>query len=177
MSQSQLTNPFNVVDPPNPAEPGGLTRFTVAGRDGETLDFTGRLLGRDSSYQSHHTHDALRSAAKNEKCSACRWFEVAIYRRYLTEKIDLDTIPPAISAIEPEPGDYIVHTVGVSTVAGEQRLSRIASTDSAFEIIEFLTVRKVDKEPFITVQSSRALAQAAARDEDIRDAYINRALV
>lgn len=156
-----------------------LKSFNLRGRDGETLDFEGVLLGRDSSEQDIHTDHPDDYAKKYEKCSACRWFEVAIYRRYVTEGSDLETDParPRIYPIDPEPGDYVVHTIGGSIVPGEHRLSRISITDSAFEIIEFLTVRKQGSEPFITAQSSRALAQAASKDEDLRDAYINRAVV
>lgn len=172
MSQHQVFDPF--------AKTTNLKRYTLAGRDDETLDFVGVLLGRDTSFQDQHTHHPRRHAAKKEKCSACRWFEVAIYQRYTTEGIDLTTDPahPRIYPLDkPVAEDYVVHTVGASAVPGEQRLSRIAVTESGFEMVELLTVRKLNEEPFITAQSSRALAQAASRDENIRDAYINRAVV
>jgi hypothetical protein len=74
-------------------------------------------------------------------------------------------------------GTYVVHTVGESVVPGETRLSRISPTPSAYEVIELLTVRRREQEPFIAAQSSRALAQAAELDDGLRDAYINRAVV
>lgn len=147
-----------------PVDPArDLRTFTVAGRDDEVIQFDGVLLGTGTSQRDEHTHHRSRTARKGEKCSACRWFEVALYRRWFTP--------------DRSESDYVVHTVGVSTVPGEQRLSRVSFTTSAFEVLELLTVRKPDSDPFIAVQSSRALAQAASRDEDIRDAYINRAVV
>lgn len=156
-----------------------LKPFRLRGRDRETLNFYGVKLGADSSEQDTHADHAGDYARKYEKCSACRWFEVAIYRRYVTEEVDLETDPahPRIFEIEPTPGDYVVHTVGGSIVPGEHRLSRISCSDSGFEVVELLTVRKSGGEPFIATQSSRALAQAAALDDGIRDAYINRAVV
>jgi hypothetical protein len=178
VSQPRVKDPFQ----PTVATAGSadaLKQFKLVGREGDEFAFTGIRLGHETSYQDQHTHHPRRAAAKREKCSACRWFEVSIYRRYLTESVDLktNTDQPRIYPIDPVPGDYVVHTVGASNVPNEQRLSRIAVTESAFEIVELLTVRKIDEQPFITVQSSRALAQAAARDEDVRDAYINRAVV
>lgn len=177
MSQPRVKDPFTPADLKVNASVDALKQFKLVGREGDEFAFTGIRLGHETSYQDQHTHHPRRAAAKREKCSACRWFEVSIYRRYATEGIDFETEPPTIFQIDPEPGDYVVHTVGASNVPNEQRLSRIAVTESAFEIVELLTVRKIDEQPFITVQSSRALAQAAARDEDVRDAYINRAVV
>lgn len=154
-----------------------LKHYKLRGRDGDDFEFEGVLLGRDTSEQDMHTDHPGEYAKKYEKCSACRWFEVSIYRRYTTQEIDLLTTPPTIIDVKPEPSDYIVHTVGGSIVPGEHRLSRISCTDSGFEVLEFLTVRKHNAEPFITAQSSRALAQAASKDEDLRDAYVNRAVV
>jgi len=136
----------------------------LEGRNGSRHEFTGALLGSGSSRSEHHSDHRGESAQRGTKCSACRWFEVAIYRR------------------EPNRhnrgvADYVVHTVGNTTVHGERRLSRIKYTRSAFDVLELLTVRPVDRDPFIAAQSARALAQAAQLDEDIRDAYINRAVV
>jgi hypothetical protein len=159
------------------AERGGIrsarpapvyARREIIGRDGEVHQFTGALLGHGTSHRDHHNHYPRRFAQRGEKCSACRWFEVAIYRR-TTAHDD----PTGVTLGH----DYVIHTVGWSVIPGEQRLSRVQFTSSAFEIIEMLTVRHQDKEPFIAVQSARALAQAAGVDQAVRDAYINRAVV
>lgn len=85
-----------------------------------------------------------------------RWFEIDLY---LTED-----------------DEYVVHTRGRSTIAGESTLSRISRTSSAFEVVELLTVNHNGK-LYIPRQSSHAMAQAAQWDDDIRDAYINRAVL
>lgn len=164
--------------------PTDLQKIELVGRDGETFDFLGKPLGVGSSQQDDHRHDVARDryAPRGVRCSACRWFEVAIYRRYVTEGIDLKTDPkrPKIYQLDsPEPGDYVVHTIGASIVPGETRLSRITPTDSPFEVIELLTVRPRDgdQQPWIPAQSARALAHAAEFDDGLREAYVNRAVV
>lgn len=159
-----------------------VAKIELVGRDGEPFDFVGTPLGAASSRRETHNHNLSRDrfAPRGVRCAACRWHEVAIYRRYATQEVDLTTDPahPRIYALrEPVAGDYVVHTVGESIVPGETRLSRVSATDSAFEVVELLTVRRPDEEPFITAQSSRALARAATLDDGLRDAYINRAVV
>jgi hypothetical protein len=85
-----------------------------------------------------------------------RWFEINIYRK--------------------RDGSYVVHTIGMSLIDGESPLVRIIMTTSAFEIISVLVVNHNNK-TYIPRQSDRALAQAAHWDDDIRDAYINRAVL
>ena len=43
------------------------------------------------------------------------------------------------------------------------------------EVVEILTV-KGQTDPFIPAPSARALAQAADKDDDIQEAYVNRAV-
>lgn len=157
--------------------PTELRQFELRGRDGDEVRFTGQLLGFGTSRRDNHNHYPRRFAAKGEKCSACRWLEVYLYRRYADEEVDLAATPPTLAKITPVPTDYVVHTVGATDVPGEHRLSRISFTTSAFEVLELLTVRRPGDEPFVAAQASRALAQAASLDRGIRDAYINRAVV
>lgn len=156
-----------------------LQKIELAGRDSEPFGFMGAPLGVGSSRRDTHLHDREREryAPKGTRCSACRWFEVAIYRRFTAEEIDLSTTPPKLRTIEPEAVDYVIHTVGASAVPGEQRLSRIEVTDSAFEVVELLTVRREGDSPWIPAQSSRALARAAELDDGLHEAYVNRAVV
>jgi hypothetical protein len=142
-------------------------RIELSGRDGRRQTFTGVLLGSGSSRSEVHSDHLGDYAARGTKCSACRWFEVAIYARIH----DRDT------GLYPTVKDYVVHTVGGSVVPREKRFSRIQTTTSPYDVIELVTVRPVDREPFIASQSARALAQAADVDDGIRDAYINRAVV
>lgn len=72
-------------------------------------------------------------------------------------------------------GGYIVHTVGHTTFDDEITRVRIARTRSAWEVVELLTVTHKGS-TYIPRDSARALAQAAAYDEAIRDAYVNRAV-
>jgi len=146
----------------------GPTRTVrLAGRDGEEHIFTGYALGVATSRAEQHTH-STRYAAPGDKCSACRWFSVGIYRVF---------DEPETSDGRPKPRGYVVQTVGESVVPGEQRLARVQETASAYEVLELLTVRRRNAEPFITPQSLRALAQAANLDDGVRDAYVNRAVV
>lgn len=138
-----------------------LQQFEITGRDGKLHRFTGRLLGAATSRVNDHNH-ATTFAPRGDKCSACRWFEVAVYRFRASNDVH---------------DGYVVHTVGGSVVPGEQRLSRVEYTDSAFEVIELLTIRPSNRKPFMMSQSARALAQASDHDDDLRDAYINRAVV
>ncbi len=128
--------------------------YTIEGRDENRFSFRGRRLGHGTSWRDGRP----------------RWFEVDIYKATT--------------------GTYIVHTQGRSEVAGEKTLARILRTQSAFEIIEMLTVTKCDvcashtcqsrehtKRLYLPRQSSHALAQAAQWDDDIRDAYVNRAVL
>lgn len=146
------------------AGPARIVRLT--GRNGEQHVFAGYALGVASSRAEQHTH-TTRYAAPGEKCSACRWFSVGIYRIF-------DELDPGK---RPKPRGYVVQTVGESVIPGEKRLARVEETPSAYVVVELLTVRRRGTEPFITSQSLRALAQAAQSDEDMRDAYINRAVV
>jgi len=146
----------------------GPTRTVrLAGRDGQEYSFTGYALGVATSRADQHTH-STRYAAPGDKCSACRWFSVGIYRVFAE---------PTGSGERLKPRGYVVQTVGESVIPGEQRLARVEETPSAYDVLELLTVRRRGAEPFITSQSLRALAQAARLDEDMRDAYINRAVV
>jgi hypothetical protein len=96
--------------------------------------------------------------ATTEKPGKPRWFEITLYRLH------------ADSAIE-HGGSYALHTVGRSTVADESDRFRVRFTDSPFEIIEFLTDHRAAP-PRLTYAATRALAQAADRDDEVRRAYL-----
>lgn len=122
-----------------------------------------RLLSRDGTYVEI---DAIMlgngtSWAEGKE----RWFEVGLYAL--------------------EDGTYVVHTIGRSTVTGERDLGRVEMTDSPYEVIEMLTVRRVSsrhgqrtggdrraQNPYLPKASLRALAQAAEFDDGINEAYV-----
>lgn len=120
----------------------------------QLITFTGVEIGTASSKYDTHNHDADRPV-NGQRCSACRWQEVRLFKRAT--------------------GDYAVYTVGRSVVPGEKDFIKYRTTTSAFEVIELLTVRN-GSNTFLPVPAARALAQAAQHDDDIRDAYVNRAV-
>jgi hypothetical protein len=138
--------------------------------DGSEREVVGQLLGFSSSQRPYHNHPDprdMRQYPEEWKCSACRWFEVTII--YV-----------------PADETYAVYTVGRSALNGEQPRPRIQFTQSPHEIIEMLTDRRrrhaTDAEagssqPRLPVAAAHCLAQAAAVDPDIEDAYVNRAVV
>lgn len=87
---------------------------------------------------------------------------------------------------EPPSGRYLVVTAGRTIVPDEMDFRRASFTDSPYEVIELLRVEsardRIAREqrglPEASAQrslpsvSARALAQAAAYDDDLRDAYL-----
>lgn len=137
-----------------------MESFTLHTETGDHT-FTGKIMGASTSEASYHNHagDFLAPGrtpdGRRTKCSACRWLETKLY------VTDTDK--------------FVVHTVGRSIVPGETDYARVTFTPSAYEVVEILTI-KSGKEPYIPVPSARALAQAAQLDDDIHDAYVNRAV-
>ena len=178
----------------------GLERFDEkTGALAESVRFEGRILGSASSeHANHRNHDGLNWAPKRVKCSACRWLEVTIYRRRTKvggncalchgqgyERFDgvnvrcPDCTDPKGQFVYDY--DYVIHTVGVSEVPGEIDFVRIHQTSSAFEVVELLTVRRPNlttgqTDAYMPPQHAMALAQAAILDEDLQEAYVNRAV-
>lgn len=121
----------------------------------DMVAFTGEEIGNASSKYETHNHDVVAGPLPGQRCSACRWQEVRLFQRH--------------------DGWFCVYTVGRSVVPGEKDFIKYRTTQSAFEVIELLTVRN-GKNTFLPVPAARALAQAAQKNDDIRDAYINRAV-
>lgn len=108
-----------------------------------------QILGRDGASE---TIDAkLLGWGSSNRPDKTRWFEVAIYR-----------------TVE---GEYVVHTMGKSIVRDEQTRARIIRTSSPYEIVEVLTVTHRG-DTYVPNASTRALAQAAAHDTGVREAYL-----
>lgn len=157
------------TDATRSAKLGALGHFTIDRLHPETeqtigtLRFEGWIIGAATSRQRvHRSHGDERFAPRKVKCSACRWNEVTIYVRQHPE--------------DNNRFDYVVVTVGASEVPGEVDLQTITETSSAFEVLEALTVRPRSGAPFLPGQYASALAQAASRDDDLREAYLNRAV-
>lgn len=146
---------------------------------GSTIIYAARLAFATSE-QPRHNHAIDRPPMRNptkpefdgeptyRRCSACRWFEIEIYRLH------------GQSAVEAGRGVYLVHKTGRSVVDSETSLHTLVYTNSPYEVIEILTVRKRGvnaHQAFLPVPSARALALAAGYDADIREAYLDRAVV
>lgn len=132
-----------------------LRLFTIEDWNGP-ITFSGRLLGYSSSEVDYHSHDGDTPQA-GQRCSKCRWTEVSIYK----------TSPKSVEA------RYCVYTVGKSRLHGESDRSKVRWTESPYEVVEILNVRKSGS-PSLPGPSARALAQAAEYDDGINDAYHNR---
>lgn len=131
----------------------------------DVLTFTGRFLGVWSSRRPYHSRHDGQFADPGERCSACRWFEPRIFR--------VDDADPGAPL---ERDGYVVHYVGGTIVPGEVMRCRADKVATANEVLEVLTTRRGDKAPFLTVPAARVLAQAATYDDDLDNAYVNRAV-
>lgn len=139
-----------------------------------------RFLGMGSSRTSvHQNHPRTRYVRRGDRCNACRWFEIRIFREL--------ELPPGVESIERvlDPaqvrlGNYIMHSSGMSIVDGEVPLMRYEATASPFQVIESMTTRRVTTESgpqvYLAKPAARALAEASGYDQQLADAYINRAV-
>ncbi len=118
---------------------------------------TGRFLGMASSQRTDHNRRARHVdgfAPVGVHCSTCRWTEILIFR---------------------ETDGYVVLRVGGTIVPGEDDRPTLSRVRTAYEVVESLTTR-VDGVASLTRQPAMALAQCAAHDVPVRDAYENRAV-
>lgn len=129
-----------------------LQMWEVRGFD-NAMQFEGTLLGYASSKRSNHSAHDEECAPAGVRCSACRWFEVRIFRT--TEQ------------------EYVVEMTGQTLVDGEKTRHRAEVTQSPYWVIDVLTQRDNDR-TFIPLVSKRALAEAAVHDLELKDAYITR---
>lgn len=139
--------------------------WTIEDRAGERV-FTGQLVGMGTSQRENHTHHLdLNGPVTNTRCTACRWSEIYIFQ------VDSNTrgVPPGAV--------YCVYTLGPSIIPGEHTRANVRWATSGFEVVEMATVRRGERgAPFLPAAHSRALAMASAVDDDIADAYVNRAV-
>jgi hypothetical protein len=143
--------------------------------DGTRYRFVGERAASVSSHREAHTHqfadrERPQYAPRGERCSACRWIEVLIY--LVNEWLDG-------ADDEGNSGRYLVVTRGMTVVPGEREFRRTVATDSPYEVVELLTVRRNHSgrdDAYIPSSNARALSRAAELDGGIRDAYLNRAV-
>lgn len=146
--------------------------FEVPRDDGPPFRFVGQLLGNATSHMPEHNHPVPKTGTPANavaRCSACRWFEVEIFRLTLSAASE--------TGMNHEAGSYLVHKMGMSSAQGEEQRNTLIFTDSPYEVVEILTVRGGNREPHLPMPSARVLSAAAVYDAGIKDAYINRAVV
>lgn len=120
--------------------------------------FAGRYLGLSSSRRERHNHGSTAHVGSGGRCSACRWTESRIFR-------------------STEDDRYLVHTVGRSLVPGETDRIKARWLLTPYEVVAYFVQRpEGGGRPFLTSPADMVLAQAAGHDEDLRDAYENRAV-
>jgi hypothetical protein len=123
--------------------------WTVHGFDG-SLEFEGSLLAAASSRRQNHSSHNEEFAPPGLRCSACRWFEVRIFRTCDDE--------------------YVVEMTGQTLVPRETVRHRAEITRSPRWVVEMLTQSENNRR-FIPMVSKRVLAEAATRDTSLEDAY------
>lgn len=117
----------------------------------------GKFLGMSSSHRSGHNRNTAHYRGyprKGTPCSACRWSVFRVFRNA---------------------DGYTIHHTGMSAVPGETMRFRNELVGTAYEVVESMTTRR-DRQAFLTVAAARVLAQCAAYDVPLRDAYENRAV-
>lgn len=112
----------------------------------------------------------VRHASRGDRCSACRWFEVRIFRVNY-ERVGTEEL----GGWDEPSGKYLVVTYGLTSVPGEVAKRRILFTNSPFSVLEMLTQRR-NNVAFLPATSARVLSEAAALDDGLADAYVNRAV-
>lgn len=145
------------TDLPGPEAVGDYGRWLLPSPMGEPADIDGQFLGMASSQRDTHnrtTFHAAGYAPKGRPCSACRWSVFRVFR---------------------DGTGYLIHHTGVSAVPGETMRFRNERVKTAYEVVESLTTRR-NRTAFLTVAAARVLAQCAAYDVPLRDAYENRAV-
>jgi hypothetical protein len=139
-----------------------LPNATTTGR--MTID-NGVFLGLGSSQEDQHNldtqperrgHPGREYAAKEgERCSACRWIEIRLFR-FIPE--------------ESRQSFYIVHTTGQTIVPGESpKYTLHKPTPSADTVGEILTVVNRENKPMLSRPARMVLSCAAKYDESIAE--------
>lgn len=110
-------------------EPYHLTGWDPDLKRDVELQFEGQQLAKASSQRDTHNEYAVHeegTALQFERCSACRWFEVELYR-----------------TDDPEQR-WVAYTIGRSLVPGEQSRYRLRATSDPRRVVSFLTVADRD---------------------------------
>ncbi len=128
--------------------PGGTGPVSVTGT------FIGMASSRRDSHNRHTMHNEAGYCAPRERCSACRWSVFRVFR---------------------DEAGYLIHHTGMSAVPGETMRFRNERVKTAYEVVESMTTRR-SRTAYLTVAAAMVLAQCAAYDVPLRDAWENRAV-
>lgn len=144
---------------------GAVDRWALPSGDA-IIEIYGQFLGFGSSQGDRHAtwHPTSGYARSDQKCWACRWSEPRLF--------SVKTQDPS----EPTLGRYLIHYAGVSIVPGEVTLSKHVWAMTGYEVVEIMTTRRTGVAPYLHPTAARVLSQAAAFDDEINEAYINRAV-
>jgi hypothetical protein len=143
-----------------------------------------RFIGYGSSWTDNHWDHTGPYVEQGKRCNACRWFEIRIMRELDVDPAD---VPPEtdLAAMydralrDDKLGRYVVYKAGMSSIPGEVPYIRHNLIASPFEVVEALTTRKhTGQRPvaFITKPSALALASGARFDDELKEAYLDRAV-
>lgn len=162
------TDGLRRVDPgdaelPDLRDVGVESLWVLPDDDGRTaVEVPARFIGAASSRRFDHTHAGDHSD-DGTRCARCRWFEPRIFRL----RTDLGATRDG----------YVLHIAGRSSVPGETTRSRIVVVFGAHELIEALVTRRASTHTVtLTKPAAQVLAQAATFDDQLEDAYVNRAV-
>lgn len=150
-------------DLPSPEDVGQYGEWNLPSPNGPVI-LNGRFIGMSSSYRDRHNRGTEHTegyAPAGKPCSACRWSVFRVFREFA---------PGALTGL-----GYAIHHTGMSAVPGETMRFRNERVQTAYEVVESMTTRR-NREAFLTVAAARVLAQCAAHDVMLRDAYENRAV-
>lgn len=145
--------------PPGPENAGDYGIWFLPASRGRTVPVNGKFLGMASSQRDSHNRrvphqDGFAPAGSPGQCSTCRWTEIRVFR---------------------ETDGYLIHRSGMTIVPGETNRHPVVRVRTAYEVVESLTSR-VNGAAHLTRTPAMVLAQCAAYDVPLRDAYENRAV-
>lgn len=125
-----------------------LTGYSDKLKKDVDYEFDGCVIASSTSKQAHHPlliHDEGEYAAEGTRCSACRWFDITIYRN-LSE------------------GGWVVQTVGRSIVPGEDDRYRVHLCETPRAVVTALAQTR-DNNVYLPKVAQRALDEAADNDD------------
>lgn len=150
------------ADLPTESETGEFGSWLIVDDEGAEARLKGRFLGSGSSRKpTHRGHAPGTWGTREDRCSACRWLELMIFQE-----------DEGTSAKDSAPtGKYLVVKVGASEVPKETDIISFIWALSADEVVVAVSTRGPAGKSVRTRPAEIALARAAGRDPELRDAF------